>query len=257
MADAVAANAMTMRSAFSDIAVTIDDLIAEDDKVAARVTFTAILGPLFGFPPTGRSAVVSALYLFTFVDDRVRTVVFEAGTFELLIGLGLLGGTRRPMRGLIVSANRAGLGVADLPFARQSLDRSALIGSTHTMSSLLIRPVSGLPLSLRTLNQENKVARVRDGVTRSPSACQPSCGKVPGRRHKKPSVRMATARPRSVEPHQKKRLRRCPVKLIVRSAGHIVGPWRADAGAHRDRLALLAVVDPEPVVDRGRRRGSR
>ena len=91
LADAVAANALTMRAAFSDIAVTIDDLIAEEDKVAARVTFTAIhSGPLFGFPPTGKSAVVSALYLFTFVDGRVRTMVCEAGTFELLIALGLL-----------------------------------------------------------------------------------------------------------------------------------------------------------------------
>lgn len=84
-------NARAMQQAFSDIQVTIDDLIAEHDKVAARVTFTAThSGSFFGFPATGKQAVMNALYLYTFADGRVRTVVAESNLFGLLVDLGLL-----------------------------------------------------------------------------------------------------------------------------------------------------------------------
>jgi len=80
-----------MRPAFSDIRATVDDLVAEGDKVAAYVTFTgANTGPLLGFPPTGNRAVLSALYLFTFENGRIRTMVFESGLFGLLMALGLI-----------------------------------------------------------------------------------------------------------------------------------------------------------------------
>jgi hypothetical protein len=80
-----------MRPAFSDIRATVNDLVAEGDQVAAYVSFDGVnTGPLLGFPPTGKAAVLSALYLFTFEKDRIRTMVFETGLFELLMALGLV-----------------------------------------------------------------------------------------------------------------------------------------------------------------------
>ena len=91
MVGAAEANVTMMRPAFSDIRATVDDLVAEGDKVAAYVTFTgANTGPLLGFPPTGNRAVLSALYLFTFENGRIRTMVFESGLFGLLMALGLI-----------------------------------------------------------------------------------------------------------------------------------------------------------------------
>src|SRR5260370_39419814 len=51
-------NARMMQHAYSHLEVTIDDLIAEGDTVATRVTFTAThYGPLLGDPATGKPAV--------------------------------------------------------------------------------------------------------------------------------------------------------------------------------------------------------
>jgi predicted ester cyclase len=91
LAGADVSNARTMQHAYSDLQLTVDDLVAEGDKVAARVTFTAThSGPLFGYPATGKPAVLTALYLFTFVDGRIRTMIVEANFFGLLLNLGLL-----------------------------------------------------------------------------------------------------------------------------------------------------------------------
>jgi len=96
LAGADESNARTMHHAFSDIQVTIDDLIAEGDKVAARVTFTAThSGPFLGYPATRKQAVLTALYLFTFADRRVRTMIAEINLYGLVVNLGLL-----PMAGL-------------------------------------------------------------------------------------------------------------------------------------------------------------
>lgn len=83
---------VTAHSAFSDIRVSVDDLVAEGDKVAAHATFTAIhTGSLFGFPPTGKSVGMTLLALFTFEGGRIRTLVNVADMFGMLRGLGLIG----------------------------------------------------------------------------------------------------------------------------------------------------------------------
>jgi predicted ester cyclase len=91
LAGAEESNARMMLHAFSDIQVTIDDLIAEGGKVAARVTFSATQsGPFLGLPATGNQAVLTALYLFTFANGRVRTMIAETNLYGLLVNLGLL-----------------------------------------------------------------------------------------------------------------------------------------------------------------------
>jgi len=91
LAGAVESGARTMQPAYSDLQVTIDDLIAEGDNVVARVTFTGThSGPLLGYPATGKPAVLTALYLFKFAGIRVRTMIFEANVYGLLVNLGLI-----------------------------------------------------------------------------------------------------------------------------------------------------------------------
>jgi len=91
LAGADESNARMIHHAFSNLEVTIEDLIAEGDKVAGRVTFAAThSGPFLGYPATGKDGVLTALYLFTFADGRVRTMVAEANFYGLLINLGLL-----------------------------------------------------------------------------------------------------------------------------------------------------------------------
>ena len=91
LAGAAEANVSMMRPAFSDIRVSVDDLVAEGDKVAAHATFTGTnTGSFLGFPPTGKTAVMSALALFTFADGRIRTLVFMPDTLGLLMALGLI-----------------------------------------------------------------------------------------------------------------------------------------------------------------------
>lgn len=72
-----------------DATITVDDMIAEDDKVACRWTMRGTQeGPLFGFPPTGRSIQISG---FTFYRIASGKVVEETGignTLGLMQQLG-------------------------------------------------------------------------------------------------------------------------------------------------------------------------
>ena len=91
LAGAVEGSARTMQPAYSDLQVTIDDLIAVGDNVVACATFSGThSGPLLGYPATGKQAVLTALYLFKFADGRIRTMMFEANFYRLLVNLGLI-----------------------------------------------------------------------------------------------------------------------------------------------------------------------
>jgi predicted ester cyclase len=58
-------------SALSDRHVTVEDMAAEGDKVAVRLTFSgAHTGGLMGIPPTGKQVKVSAINIFHLVDGK-------------------------------------------------------------------------------------------------------------------------------------------------------------------------------------------
>jgi predicted ester cyclase len=63
---------LTMQNAaFSNRTVTIEDIIAEGDKVVARLTFRGDhTDELMGIPATGRQVEYSAINIFHIVDDR-------------------------------------------------------------------------------------------------------------------------------------------------------------------------------------------
>lgn len=72
-----------------DAAVTVDDMIAEGDKVACRWTLRGTHdGPLFGFPPSGRSVQVSGFTFYRIADGRVVEETGMGNTLRLMQQLG-------------------------------------------------------------------------------------------------------------------------------------------------------------------------
>jgi len=61
-----------MLGAFRDGKSTVEDLIAEGDKVVSRITFRGThTGDLMGIPPTGKSVTVSETIIDRFADGKV------------------------------------------------------------------------------------------------------------------------------------------------------------------------------------------
>jgi predicted ester cyclase len=68
--------------AFPDMHVTIDDMVAEGDKVAARVTMTGTqTGEIMGIPPTNKKVTVSLIVIDRFAGGKI---VEDNGIFDAL-----------------------------------------------------------------------------------------------------------------------------------------------------------------------------
>lgn len=62
----------TLLRAFPDIHVTVEDLIAEGDKIVARQTVTGTnSGEYRGMPPTGTSVTYNEIFIARFADGRI------------------------------------------------------------------------------------------------------------------------------------------------------------------------------------------
>lgn len=62
----------TFRNAFPDIRMTVDDMIAEGDKVAARVTVTGThQGEFMGIPATGKKINVQTIDILRFEGGKL------------------------------------------------------------------------------------------------------------------------------------------------------------------------------------------
>ena len=60
-----------LRAAFPDLHFTVEDLVAEGDTVAGRVTMSGThLGPFQGIPPTGRSFQQAHMHFVRFRDGK-------------------------------------------------------------------------------------------------------------------------------------------------------------------------------------------
>jgi len=61
----------TFRTAFPDVHFTIDDMVAEGDKVAVRYTWTGTFtGDLMGIAPTGKQVTMASAYFYRFADGK-------------------------------------------------------------------------------------------------------------------------------------------------------------------------------------------
>jgi steroid delta-isomerase-like uncharacterized protein len=78
------------RSAFPDLAVHVDLMVAEGDLVAVRWTARGTnTGTGNGIPATGRKVEVSGTAIFRFVDGRIAEEWTSANTLSLMKQLGL------------------------------------------------------------------------------------------------------------------------------------------------------------------------
>jgi predicted ester cyclase len=88
-----------MKVGFPDNSLTIDDILAEGNQVAVRVTTRGTnSGPLVGLPafgrletpvpPTGKSVTASGMYLFTVSDGKIVSFSLELDQVGLLRQLG-------------------------------------------------------------------------------------------------------------------------------------------------------------------------
>jgi steroid delta-isomerase-like uncharacterized protein len=60
------------RAAFPDLSVTVEDVMAEGDRVAARVTMRGThLGEFQGIAPTGKRVEVRAMDMFRISDGKI------------------------------------------------------------------------------------------------------------------------------------------------------------------------------------------
>ncbi len=76
--------------AFPDLHVTVEDVIAEADRVVTRNTVTGThQGELMGIPPTGKSVSYNEIFIFRFVNGRIAETWGVVDSLSLMRQLGV------------------------------------------------------------------------------------------------------------------------------------------------------------------------
>jgi steroid delta-isomerase-like uncharacterized protein len=79
------------RAAFEQLNVTVEDMVAEDDRVAARFTARGIhKGAFMGLPPTGKSITMTGIEIFRIENGKIAELWGEANLIGLMQQLGIL-----------------------------------------------------------------------------------------------------------------------------------------------------------------------
>ena len=79
------------RTAFPDVHFTVHDMIAEDDKVASRWTFSGThQGEFGGVPASGNHVEFSALNIHRIVDGKLKEAWLKADTLDYLTQMGAI-----------------------------------------------------------------------------------------------------------------------------------------------------------------------
>jgi steroid delta-isomerase-like uncharacterized protein len=86
------AHVITMfRQAFPDLRFTIEDQVAEGDKVATRYTFRGTQqGELMGIPPTGKQVSIGGISIYRITDGKMQQAWIEYDMLGLLQQLGVV-----------------------------------------------------------------------------------------------------------------------------------------------------------------------
>ena len=82
----------TLFRVYPDIHLTVEDVIAEGDKVVTRNTVRGThRGEFMGLAPTGKSVTYNEIFIFRFVDGRVVETWGVVDVYAQMDQLGLLG----------------------------------------------------------------------------------------------------------------------------------------------------------------------
>lgn len=80
-----------IRAAFPNLNVEFEELIAEGDRVAARVTFTGThAGMLMGIPPTHHHLIWTGIFIFRFKNDMIVETWGNWDLYAMLEQLGIV-----------------------------------------------------------------------------------------------------------------------------------------------------------------------
>lgn len=90
--DGAIATVKAMQTAFPDCAVSVDDTLAEGDRVATRMTWSGThVGEFMGIAPTGKSFKVQAIEIIRVEGDMFVERWLWMDTLNLMQQLGLMG----------------------------------------------------------------------------------------------------------------------------------------------------------------------
>jgi steroid delta-isomerase-like uncharacterized protein len=77
---------------FSDLQVTAEDMIANEDKVVVRLSVNGTnTGEFMGLPPTGKQVTMSGIEMFRLADGKVVERWAEFDMMSLMQQLGAMG----------------------------------------------------------------------------------------------------------------------------------------------------------------------
>ncbi len=83
--------ALPLRTAMPDLQFTIEDMVAEGDKVVWRWTVRGTqTGPLMGLPPTGKRATVTGIIISRFANGKWQEDYNNWDTFGMLKQMGVI-----------------------------------------------------------------------------------------------------------------------------------------------------------------------
>jgi predicted ester cyclase len=84
---------LRLHRVFADLHVTIEDLIAEGDKVVGRQSVTGTQqGEYMGRPPTGTSVSYDEIFIFRFANHRIAETWGVVDVFSQMKQLGVIPG---------------------------------------------------------------------------------------------------------------------------------------------------------------------
>lgn len=80
-----------MRSGFSDIQWELEEMVAENDKIAARFTMRGTHdGPFFGVPATSKAIEVTAINFYRFHNNQIIEEFGQPDLLNLLQQIGAI-----------------------------------------------------------------------------------------------------------------------------------------------------------------------
>jgi steroid delta-isomerase-like uncharacterized protein len=81
----------TLHRAFPDLHITVEDLIAEGDKVVSRNSVTGTHhGQYMGLPPTGKTVAYNEILVCRFVNSRIAETWGIVDVFSQMQQLGVI-----------------------------------------------------------------------------------------------------------------------------------------------------------------------
>lgn len=107
-----------IRSAFPDLNVTVEDLIASGDRVVTRCTTRGTQrGDYFGTPPTNRRVEISEVQIYRIVDGQIQELWLVFNVLGVLQQLGMIParGFPKPLLQILASVQRRKVSGAKTP----------------------------------------------------------------------------------------------------------------------------------------------